>query len=67
MPKVRTRVKVLKTGLAGLEKLEHETSSATQESAQTYPTDTSYTDSVWCDDGWSYDEWNDGLEFVWMA
>ena len=59
VPKVRTRVKnIEKKGLSGLEHPKSETSSETLESAQTYPTDTSYRDNSWCDDGWSHDEWN---------
>ena len=58
MPKVRTRVKPPKLAHQVLENPKSETSSETQESAQTYPTDNSYTDNSWCDDGWSYDEWN---------
>ena len=38
-----------------------ETSSETQESAKTRPTDNSCTDNSLCDDGWSYDEWKDGV------
>ena len=59
-----------KTGLSGLDNSETETSSETQESAQTYPTDNSYTDwygddwsSEWNDD-WSFDEWNDDWSSV---
>ena len=59
MPKVRTRVKPPKLAHQVLENPKSETSSETQESAQTYPTDNSYTDNTWCDDDWSYDEWND--------
>ena len=44
------------TGLLGLENPKSETSSETQESEQTYPTDNSDTDNSWCDDGWSIDE-----------
>ena len=51
--------KTSKTGLSGLENPKSETSSETQESAQTYHTDNSHTDNSWRDDGWSYDEWND--------
>ena len=46
--------KTSKTGLSGLEKAKSETSSETQESARTCPTDTSWND------GWNGDEWNDG-------
>ena len=57
VPKVRTRVKTSKKkGLQGLEHPKSETSSETLESAQTYPTDTSYMDNSWCDGGWSHDE-----------
>ena len=52
----RTVVKHQKAGLSGLENPTSETSSETQESAQTYPTDTSYTDNSCV---MSYDEWND--------
>ena len=64
VPKVRTGVKTSKTGLSGLENPKSETSSESQESAQTYPTDNSYTENSWCDDGWSYDEWNDDWRSV---
>ena len=50
-----TRGKTSKTGLSGLENSKSETSSDTQESAQTCP-----TDKPWIHDGWSLDEWNDG-------
>ena len=40
-----------KTGLSGLDNSKTETSSETQESAQTYPTDNSYTDTSWSSDG----------------
>ena len=48
-----------KTGLSGLENSKSETSSETQESAQTCPTDNS-----WIHDGWSLDEWNDNWSSV---
>ena len=44
-----------KTGLSGLENSKSVTSSETQESAQTCP-----TDSSWIHDGGSLEEWNDG-------
>ena len=47
MPKARTRAKTSKTGLSGLEYSKSETSSETQESAQTCPADTSWNN------GWS--------------
>ena len=57
-----------KKGLSSLEHPKSETSSETLESAQTYPTDTSYGDISWCDDGWSHDEWNgDWSSSGWMA
>ena len=42
-----------KTGLSSLETPKSETSSETQESAQTNHTDISHTDNSLCDDGWS--------------
>ena len=48
-----------KTGLSGLEYPKSETSSETQESAQTFHTDIFNTDDSWFDDDWSCDEWND--------
>ena len=50
--------KTSKTGLSGLENSKSETSSETQESAQTCP-----TDNLWIHDAWSPDEWNDGWSF----
>ena len=50
--------KTSKIGLSGLENSKSEASWDTQESAQTYTTDTS-----WIHDGWSLDEWNDGWSF----
>ena len=47
--------KTSKTGPSGLENSKSETSSETQESAQTCPTDNS-----WIHDGWNPDEWKDG-------
>ena len=47
--------KTSKPGLSGLEHSKSETSSETQESAQTR-----LTDNFWFHDGWSCDEWNDG-------
>ena len=49
--------KTSKTGLSGLENSKLGTSSETQGSAQTCPTDDS-----WFHDGWSFDEWNGGWE-----
>ena len=43
------KCKTTKIGLSGLENPKSETSSETQDSAQTYPTDNSYTDNSWCD------------------
>ena len=61
-PKVPTaKVKPRKTLLSGLDNSETETSSETQESAQTYPTDNAYTD--WYGDDWS-SEWNDDWSSV---
>ena len=45
VPKGSYKGKTSKTGLSGLENPKSETSSETQESAQTYPTDNSYTDN----------------------
>ena len=42
-----------KTGLSSFETPKSETSSETQESAQTNHTDISHTDNSWRDDGWS--------------
>ena len=58
-PTVRTRAKSRKLVYRVRKTPKSETSSETQESAQTQPSDNSYTDNSWCDDGWSYDEWND--------
>ena len=56
-PKVRTMIKYRKlVHRSGPENPKSETSSETQESAQTYPTDKSSTDTSWCDDGWSFNE-----------
>ena len=68
MPKAHTRVKTSKTGLSGLENSKLETSSETQESAQTCPTDNSWIHDgrsleEW-NDGWSLDEWNDDWSSV---
>ena len=55
--------KTSRTGLSGLEHSKSETTSETQESAQTCPTDNSRFHNGWghdqWNDGWSYDEWND--------
>ena len=64
VPKVRTRVKHRKLGFPGMKKTKSETSSETQESAQTYSTDNSYTDNSWCDDGLGYDGWTDDWSSV---
>ena len=57
-----------KTGLSGLENSKSETSSETQESAQTCPTDNSWIHDAWSpdewNDGWSYDQWNDDWSSV---
>ena len=50
--------KTSKNGLSGLENSKSETSSETQESAQTCPSDTPWNG------GWSFDEWNDGCNSV---
>ena len=59
--------KTSKTGLSGLEHSKSETSSETQESAQTCTSDPSSNDSwnggEW-NDGWSFDEWNDDWSSV---
>ena len=55
--------KTSKTGLSGLDNSKTETSSETQESAQTYPTDNSYTDTSWYGDDWSA-EWKDDSSSV---
>ena len=44
MPKARTRGKTSKTGLSSRDNSKSETSSETQESAQTCPSDTSWND-----------------------
>ena len=54
--------KTSKIGLYGRERPISETSSESQESAQTYSTDKSYTDNSWCDDGWSSVGWHEGWE-----
>ena len=59
VPKLRTRVKLRKLVLCGVEKPQSETRSETQEPAQTYHTDNSYMDNSWFDDGWSCDDRND--------
>ena len=64
VPKVRTMVKHRKLGFSGMKKPKSETSSETQESAQTYSTDNSYTDDSWCDDGLGYDGWTDDWSSV---
>ena len=60
--------KTSKTGLSGLENSKTETSSETQESAQTCPTDNSWFHDGWSDDQWnddrSHDEWNDDRSSV---
>ena len=60
--------KTSKTGLSNLENLKSETSSETQESAQTYPTDNSWIHDGWSlgewNGGWSCDEWNDDWSSV---
>ena len=58
VPKGSYKGETSKTGLSGLENQKSETSSVTQESAQTCPADTS------CNDGWNCDEWNDGWSSV---
>ena len=66
VPKARTKGKTSKFCLSGLENSKSETSSETQESAQTCPTDTSWNDGWSCDewnDGWNCDGWNDGWSF----
>ena len=55
--KARTRAKHRTTALSGLGNSKSETSSETQESAQTGLPDTSWND------GWNCDEWNDGWSF----
>ena len=64
MPAVRTRVKLRKLINLVLKKPKSETSSETQECAQTYHTDNSYTDNSSSDDDWSYDEGNDDWSSV---
>ena len=57
MPKGCTRV-----NRKLVENSKSETSSETQESAQTCPTDNS-----WFHDGWSHDEWNDEWDDHWSS
>ena len=59
VPKVRTTEKPRTLVYVVLKFQKSDTSSETQESAQTNDSDFSYTDDSWFDDGWSCDEWND--------
>ena len=59
------KCKTSKTGLSCLENSKSETSSETQESAQTCPTGNSWVHDGWSlderNDGWSFGEWNDSV------
>ena len=68
VPKAHTRVKHRKLVSQVWKKTKSGTSSETQESAQTCPTDNSWIQDAWSpdewNDGWSYDEWNDDWSSV---
>ena len=67
VPKGCTKVKHRKLVYQVLKNSKSETTSDTQESAETCPTDTSWNDGwngdQW-NDGWSFDEWNDDCSSV---
>ena len=62
VPKVRTSVEPRRLVYQVLKNSKSETSSETQETAQTYPTDNSCMDNSKCDHDWSSIGWHEGWE-----